>query len=248
MVLIVCQTSIQQHNHRACKPASAAVVSPHQQHCFAAGDHNVSCMLLTWTKASLPMPSACPSVCAPLQYVPSVYVLLSTAIIVAVRQWPALAFLYLGTYSSWVYLRFFQQQPESTVCGDPSEDFKFSSFFPDFLAPPLDAVGSVVVRVLRLQAGASAEAKPLLPVAQTALGSNSADANRRRCVSVWGHHVGSGPGSSNRQDAHGGGAGSSGCRLRLCCPDAQQHSLRGSSRRYRWVISQQVLVALTVAP
>jgi hypothetical protein len=184
------QTSIQQYNYRTCKPASPAVVSARQQHCFAAGNHNVLCMLLTWTKALSPMPSACPSVCLPLQYVPSVYVLLSTAIIVALRQWPALAFLYLGTYSSWVYLRFFQQQPESTVCGDPSEDFRFSSFFPDFLAPPLDAVGSVLVRVLRLQAGASAEAKPLLPVAQTALGSNSADANRRRYVSVWGHHVG----------------------------------------------------------
>lgn len=122
--------------------------------------------------------------CLPPQYVPSIYVLLSTIIIVALRQWPALAFLYLGTYSSWVYLRFFQQQPESTMCGDPSEEFKFSSFFPEVLSPPLDAVGSVLLRVTRLKAGSTGgdgEAKPLLPTVATALGSNSADANRRRC-------------------------------------------------------------------
>jgi hypothetical protein len=117
-----------------------------------------------------------------LQYVPSIYVLLSTVIIVVFRQWPALAFLYLGTYSSWVYLRFFQQQPESTVCGDPSEEFSFSGFFPEFLAPPIDAVATVLGRVTRLQHGANGESKPLLPTVQTALGTNSADANRRRWV------------------------------------------------------------------
>lgn len=120
-----------------------------------------------------------------VQYVPSIYVLVSTVVIVGLRQWPALAFLYLGTYSSWVYLRFFQQQPESTACGDPSEDFAFSSFFPEFLTPPIDAVGTVLGRVTRLQhgdAGAGGEGKPLLPVVGAALGSNSADANRRR----WG--------------------------------------------------------------
>lgn len=128
---------------------------------------------------------AAPCCCRPswVQYVPSIYVLVSTVIIFGLRQWPALAFLYLGTYSSWVYLRFFQQQPESTACGDPSEDFAFSSFFPEFLAPPIDAVSTVLGRVTRLQHGAGGgEAKPLLPVVGAALGSNSADANRRR----WG--------------------------------------------------------------
>jgi hypothetical protein len=118
-----------------------------------------------------------------LQYVPSIYVLVSTVVMVGLRAWPALPFLYLGTYSSWVYLRFFQQQPESTACGDPSEEFAFSSFFPEFLAPPIDALGSVLGRVTRLQhggPGSGGEGKPLLPVVGTALGSNSADANRRR--------------------------------------------------------------------
>lgn len=120
--------------------------------------------------------------CYALQYVPSIYVLLSTVVIVALKAWPALAFLYLGAYSSWVYLRFFQQQPESPACGDPSEEFAFSSFFPEFLAPPIDAIGTVLSRITRLQHGADGEAKPLLPMVQTALGTNSADANRRRWV------------------------------------------------------------------
>jgi hypothetical protein len=122
--------------------------------------------------------------CSALQYVPSIYVLLSTVVIVALKAWPALAFLYLGAYSSWVYLRFFQQQPESAACGDPSEEFAFSSFFPQFLAPPIDAVGTVLGRITRLQHGADGEAKPLLPMVQTALGTNSADANRRRWVVI----------------------------------------------------------------
>lgn len=119
------------------------------------------------------------------QYVPSLYVLLCTAVIVGLKRWPALAFLYLGTYTSWLYLRYFQQQPESAIRGDPSEEFAFSSFFPVFMAPPIDAVGGVLARVTGLKHGAHAEAKPLLPTVQTVLGSNSADANRRRWVDGW---------------------------------------------------------------
>jgi len=136
-------------------------------------------MQCTLTGLACPLLLSTPCWVCP-QYVPSIYVILSTAIIVVLQQWSALPFLYLGTYSSWVYLRFFQQQPESTARGDPSEEFKFSSFFPDVLAGPIDLVAGVLGRVTRLQHGAAGEAKPLLPVAQTALGSNSADANRRR--------------------------------------------------------------------
>lgn len=35
-----------------------------------------------------------------------------------------LAFYITATYVSWLYLRFFQQQPESTAYGDASDDFK----------------------------------------------------------------------------------------------------------------------------
>jgi hypothetical protein len=122
--------------------------------------------------------------CIVLQHFPSVYVLVSTVIIAALQSWHCLAFLYLGTYFAWLYLRFFQHQPETSIMGDPSEDFKFSSFFPAALAAPIDGVAGVCGVVFRLKHDPNAEAKPLLPTAATGtlLGSNAVDANRRRCV------------------------------------------------------------------
>jgi hypothetical protein len=38
-----------------------------------------------------------------------------------------------GTYMSWIYLRYFHRKPETKLRGDPSDDFAFSSFFPEFL-------------------------------------------------------------------------------------------------------------------
>jgi hypothetical protein len=108
----------------------------------------------------------------------------STVIIAALQSWHCLAFLYLGTYFAWLYLRFFQHQPETSIMGDPSEDFRFSSFFPAAMAAPIDGVAGVCGKAFRLKHDANAEAKPLLPTAATGtlLGSNAVDANRRRCV------------------------------------------------------------------
>lgn len=126
-------------------------------------------------------PLLCCCWCAP-QHFPSVYVLASTVVIAALQSWHCLAFLYLGTYFAWLYLRFFQHQPETSIMGDPSEDFKFSSFFPAAAAGPIDAAAGVLGKVFRLRHDAHAEAKPLLPTAATGtlLGSNAVDANRRR--------------------------------------------------------------------
>lgn len=70
----------------------------------------------------------------PPQYLPSLYVIGAALVATALKAWTALAFLVLCPYISWVYLRFFQLQPETTLRGDPSEEFKFSSFFPDAVA------------------------------------------------------------------------------------------------------------------
>ncbi len=58
---------------------------------------------------------------------------MGVAVMAGLRQWASLPFLLLGTYSAWVYLRFFQQQPDSQHWGDASEDFRFSGFFPPML-------------------------------------------------------------------------------------------------------------------
>lgn len=116
-----------------------------------------------------------------MQYVPSIIFLVVVGICVALNLYYHLAFYVFGTYNAWFYLRFFQQQPDSQAYGDASDDFKFSSFFPEFMAPPVDAIGSILAFVFRLKHAPATDAKPLhASNAPSMLGSDAADANRRR--------------------------------------------------------------------
>uniref|UniRef100_A0A6N2LR13 Uncharacterized protein n=1 Tax=Salix viminalis TaxID=40686 RepID=A0A6N2LR13_SALVM len=56
--------------------------------------------------------------------------------------------LIFGTYMSWIYLRYFQRKPETKLRGDPSDEFAFSSFFPEFLRPIIDPIASIFHRML----------------------------------------------------------------------------------------------------
>eukprot|EP00270_Netrium_digitus_P017913 TRINITY_DN6712_c0_g1_i2.p1 TRINITY_DN6712_c0_g1~~TRINITY_DN6712_c0_g1_i2.p1 ORF type:complete len:346 (+),score=43.95 TRINITY_DN6712_c0_g1_i2:282-1319(+) len=58
-----------------------------------------------------------------------------------------LFFVFFGTYGSWIYLRYFQAKPESAIQGDPSEEFSFATFFPEFMRPPVAAVAHVMERI-----------------------------------------------------------------------------------------------------
>jgi hypothetical protein len=142
--------------------------------------------------------------------VPSLYVLLACGVIAATKAHTQLPFLLFGTYFAWLYLRFFQQQPETSIKGDPSEDFKFSTFFPELLHPPIDLLAKLLGKVFRLQHGADALAKS--QSSSALLGSDSAEANRRRWV--WRHAA---------SPAAAAGApvlcvvGGSGVRRRCCC-------------------------------
>ena len=53
-------------------------------------------------------------------------------------------FTVFGWYSSWVYLRYFHPMPDSGLRGDPSDQFRFLSFFPGILQknPALNALCS----------------------------------------------------------------------------------------------------------
>lgn len=69
-----------------------------------------------------------------LQWLPSIVLVL----LIAASFFIAEAAMYLpvilfGTYMSWIYLRYLQKKPETKLRGDPSDDFAFSSFFPEFL-------------------------------------------------------------------------------------------------------------------
>ncbi|MEW5300231.1 MAG: hypothetical protein WDW38_003064 [Sanguina aurantia] len=119
-----------------------------------------------------------------VKYVPLLCITLASLLLVYLQQLSQLPFLLLGSYNAWVYLRFFQQQPDTQLYGDPSDDFRFSGFFPPLLAPLIDGVGAVCGTVTRLRHSSEARLvvmKPLIPVnTPSMLGSDVADANRRR--------------------------------------------------------------------
>lgn len=85
-----------------------------------------------------------------------------------------------GIYTSWIYLRYFQKKPESGLKGDPSDEFSFSSFFPEFMRPILDPVASIFDRVLCGRTRNSGESADGSLDASHLPGSDPIEAMRRR--------------------------------------------------------------------
>ncbi|KAL9419020.1 hypothetical protein AB3S75_036887 [Citrus x aurantiifolia] len=83
------------------------------------------------------------------KWLPSLMLLLSIAISFFTSESAAyLPTLIFGTYMGWIYLRYLQKKPETKLSGDPSDDFAFSSFFPEFLRPVIDPIASIFHRML----------------------------------------------------------------------------------------------------
>ncbi|RZC70349.1 hypothetical protein C5167_033643 [Papaver somniferum] len=95
---------------------------------------------------------------------------------------PYLPTILFGTYTSWIYLRYLQKKPETNLRGDPSDEFSFSTFFPEFLRPVIDPIASIFGRLLCGRSEASTDAKGyMLGGGGAALpGSDPAEASRRR--------------------------------------------------------------------
>ncbi|KAL6569058.1 Rhomboid-like protein 19 [Orobanche gracilis] len=94
------------------------------------------------------------------KWLPSIAILLC----IAISFWTLEAAAYLptiisGTYISWIYLRYWQTKPETKLRGDPSEDFAFSTFFPEFLRPVIDPIASIFHRMLCGRSDASNDAQ-----------------------------------------------------------------------------------------
>ncbi|CBI31477.3 hypothetical protein AAG906_034404 [Vitis piasezkii] len=82
------------------------------------------------------------------RWLPSLMLLLSIAISFFTTESAAyLPALIFGTYMGWIYLRYLQRKPETRLKGDPSDEFAFSTFFPEFLRPVIDPIGSVFGRL-----------------------------------------------------------------------------------------------------
>ncbi|KDO48433.1 hypothetical protein CISIN_1g021779mg [Citrus sinensis] len=83
------------------------------------------------------------------KWLPSLMLLLSIAISFFTAESAAyLPTLIFGTYMGWIYLRYLQKKPETKLSGDPSDDFAFSSFFPEFIRPVIDPIASIFHRML----------------------------------------------------------------------------------------------------
>ncbi|KAF6167914.1 hypothetical protein GIB67_027692 [Kingdonia uniflora] len=145
-----------------------------------SGFHGVLSGLLVGVKQIFPDQELSP-LKIKAKWIPSFLVLLSIAISFFTAGSSAyLPNLIFGTYTSWIYLRYLQRNPETNYKGDPSDEFAFSTFFPDTLRPVIDPIASVLDRVLWGKFRVSNEAENYTSGSAPLPGSGPIEASRRR--------------------------------------------------------------------
>eukprot|EP01018_Ginkgo_biloba_P020436 Gb_15798 [translate_table: standard] len=82
------------------------------------------------------------------KWLPSLLVLVSVTVsFFTTESMLYLPFVIYGTYGSWLYLRYLQRSPDANLKGDPSDDFAFSTFFPAFMRPIVDAFALICQKI-----------------------------------------------------------------------------------------------------
>ncbi|CAM8949162.1 unnamed protein product [Rhodiola kirilowii] len=115
------------------------------------------------------------------KWLPSLVVLSSLATsFFTLNSFAYLPVLIFGTYISWMYLRYFQRRPETNMLGDPSDDFAFSTFFPQFMRPVIDPASSILDRLLCGKSPSKTESEDYTLGGASLSGLDSIDASRRR--------------------------------------------------------------------
>lgn len=119
------------------------------------------------------------------KHLPAIFIALTvTGALVLGTVLKTVPFVLFGTYASWFYLRFFQSKPETSLQGDPSDEFRFATFFPGALHPVIDRIAGLCSQVFRVglqQAPARAESGNSYVLNGAPLpGSDNAEAARRR--------------------------------------------------------------------
>ncbi|KAG6665655.1 hypothetical protein CIPAW_02G174800 [Carya illinoinensis] len=116
-----------------------------------------------------------------VEWLPSLTLLFSIAVsfftLESMRYLPTLIF---GTYMSWIYLRYWQRKPEKNLKGDLSDDFSFSTFFPELCRPVIDPIASIFHQMLYGRTEASNEAQGYTLGGASLPGSDPIEASRRR--------------------------------------------------------------------
>ncbi|KAK4775382.1 hypothetical protein SAY86_010317 [Trapa natans] len=145
-----------------------------------SGFHGILAGLLVGIKQIIP-DQELPLLRIKAKWFPSIVLLLAMALSFFIPEPAAyIPILVFGTYMGWIYLRYIQTRPETKFRGDPSDDFSFASFFPEFLRPIINPVASVFARLLCGRSGASTNSHDYALTETSLPGSDSAEAARRR--------------------------------------------------------------------
>ncbi|KAK8965373.1 hypothetical protein KSP40_PGU015100 [Platanthera guangdongensis] len=116
------------------------------------------------------------------KWIPTLLAIILVAVSVFIRE--AVSYLptvLFGIYMGWLYLRYFQKNSESGLKGDPSDEFSFSSFFPEFLRPILDPVALLFDKMLcGKRFHTSSESSEFVLGGVSLPGSDPIEASRRR--------------------------------------------------------------------
>ncbi|KAK4578847.1 hypothetical protein RGQ29_028792 [Quercus rubra] len=145
-----------------------------------SGFHGILAGFLVGIKQIIP-DQELPVVKIKAKWVPSLMLLLSIVVsFFTLESATYLPTLIFGTYLSWIYLRYWQRKPETKLKGDPSDDFAFSTFFPEFLRPVIDPIASIFHRMLCGRTEASNDAEGHTLGGASLPGSDPIEASRRR--------------------------------------------------------------------
>ncbi|CAA2961121.1 rhomboid-like protein 19 [Olea europaea var. sylvestris] len=86
-----------------------------------------------------------------------------------------------GTFIGWIYLRYWQRKPETKLRGDPSDEFSFSTFFPEFCRPVINPIATIFERMLCGRRSEISDESGGYTLGGTTLpGSDPIEASRRR--------------------------------------------------------------------
>eukprot|EP01018_Ginkgo_biloba_P031033 Gb_00318 [translate_table: standard] len=114
------------------------------------------------------------------KWLPSLLVLVSIIVsFLATESTSYLPFIVFGTYGSWLYLRYLQRKPETNLKGDPSDEFAFSTFFPEFMRPIVDAIALICEKIFCGGSQTASEGGDVLS-GMPLPGSDPVEASRRR--------------------------------------------------------------------
>ncbi|KAK8916101.1 hypothetical protein KSP39_PZI022739 [Platanthera zijinensis] len=121
------------------------------------------------------------------KWVPTLLAIILVAVSVFIREAVSyLPIVLFGIYMGWLYLRYFQKNSESGLKGDPSDEFSFSSFFPEFLRPILDPVALLFDKMLcGKRFHTSSESSEFVLGGVSLPGSDPIEASRRRYASCF---------------------------------------------------------------